>query len=89
MISVTKYGSDKELIPTFSPYETYQYSNAMLKHLSKDALKTIEKTHLYSKQPVYYNDVTIDRRIHNGDGIATTDMNATQIATTKKIMSRT
>ena len=24
-ISVTKYGSDKELIPPFSPYETYQY----------------------------------------------------------------
>ena len=23
-ISITKYGSDKELIPTFSPYETYQ-----------------------------------------------------------------
>ena len=89
MISVTKYGSDKELIPTFSPYETYQYSDAMLKHLPKDALKTIEKTHLYSKQPVYYNDVTIDRRIHNGDGIAITDMNATQIATTIKIMSRT
>ena len=48
-------GSDKELIPTFSPYETYQYADAMLKHLSKDALKIIEETHLYSKQPVYYN----------------------------------
>ena len=24
-ISVTKYGSNKELIPTFSPYEVYQY----------------------------------------------------------------
>ena len=23
-ISITKYGSDKELIPTFSPYEIYQ-----------------------------------------------------------------
>ena len=33
-ISVTKYGSDKELIPTFSPYEIYQYSDAILKHLS-------------------------------------------------------
>ena len=89
MISVTKYGTDKELIPTFSLYETYQYSDAILKHLPKDALKTVEKTHLYSKQPVYYNDVTIDRRIHNGDEIAITGMNATQIATTKKIMSRT
>ena len=55
----------------------------MLKHLPKEALKTIEKTHLYSKQPVYYNGVTIDRRIHNGDRITATVMNATQIATTK------
>ena len=37
--SVTKYGSNKELTPTFSPYEIYQYSDAMLKHLLKDALK--------------------------------------------------
>ena len=62
-ISVTKYGSNKELIPTFSPYDTYQYSDAMLKHLPKDTLKTFKKSDLYSKQPVYYKDVTIDRRI--------------------------
>ena len=42
-ISVTKYGSDKELIPTFSPYEIYQYSDAMLKHLPKDSLKKMKK----------------------------------------------
>ena len=59
-ISTTKYGSDKELIPTFSPYETYQYADSMLKHLPEKALKTIEKTHLYSKKPVYYIDVSID-----------------------------
>ena len=46
-ISITKYGSDKELIPTFSPYEIYQYSDSMLKHLPKDTLKKIEKTLLY------------------------------------------
>ena len=43
-ISITKYGSNKELIPTFSPYEIYQYSDSMLKHLPKDALKKLEKT---------------------------------------------
>ena len=42
-ISGTKYGSNKELIPTFSPFEIYQYSDAMLKHLPADALKAIEK----------------------------------------------
>ena len=83
-VSITKYGNDKELIPTFSPYEIYQYSDAMLKHLPKNALKMIEKTHLYSKETVYYNDVNIDRRNHNGGGISTTGLNATQIARTKK-----
>ena len=45
------------MIPTFSPYEIYQYSDAMLKYLPKDTLKKTEKTMLYSKEPVYYNDV--------------------------------
>ena len=42
-ISITKYGSDKELPPTFSPWEVYQYSDQMLKHLPSDALKTLQK----------------------------------------------
>ena len=41
-ISVTRYGSDKALTTTFSPYEIYQYSGAMLKHLPKDSLKKLE-----------------------------------------------
>ena len=67
-ISVTKYGSDKELIPTFSPYEIYQYSDAMLKHLPKDSLKKNEKTLLYSNKSVYYNSALIFQIIHNGAG---------------------
>ena len=56
----------------------------MLKHLPEKALKTIEKTHLYSKKPIYYTDVNIDQRIHNGDGItAPTGLTAAQIATLK------
>ena len=42
-IGITKYGSDKELIPTFSPYEIYQYPDAMMKHLPKDSIKKLEK----------------------------------------------
>ena len=45
-ISVTKYNSDKELISTFSPFEIYQYSDAVLKRLPKDTLKKIEKNAL-------------------------------------------
>ena len=53
----------------------------MLKRLPEKALKT----HLYSEKPVYYTDVSIDRRIHNGDGItAPTGSTADQIATLKK-----
>ena len=83
-ISITKYRSNKELILMFSPYEIYQYSNSMLKHLPKDALKKLEKTLLYSKQAVYFNQTTIGRRIHNGSGFTTTGLNATEIATAKK-----
>ena len=59
-ISITKYGSNKELQPTFSPYEIYQYSDSMLKHLPSDALKTVAKTLLYDKTPVYYAEAGID-----------------------------
>ena len=82
-VSVTKYGSDNELIPTFPTYEIYQYTDPMLKHLPEDSLKTIEKTLLYSKKAVYYNDVNIHRRNPNGGGLTTAGMNATQIATFK------
>ena len=88
-ISVTKYGSDKEIILKSSPNEIYQYSDPMLKHLLKDALKTIEKTLLYSKEAVCHKDVNIGKRNHNGGGLTITGMNATQIATLKKTMLRT
>ena len=42
-ISITRYEHDKQLIPTFSPYEIYQYSDAMLKHLPKGSLKKERK----------------------------------------------
>ena len=38
-ISITSYGNEKQLILTFSPYEIYQYSDSMLKHLPKTSLK--------------------------------------------------
>ena len=38
-ISITRYGHDKQLVPTFLPYEIYQYSDSMLKHLPKNSFK--------------------------------------------------
>ena len=55
----------------------------MLKHLPKDSLKKIEKTLLYSKQSVYFNSTSINRRIHNGTGFVTTGLTATQITAAK------
>ena len=62
-ISITKYGTNKELTPTTTPQETYQYSDAMLKHLSPKSLKVIENDLLFSKGEVVipYN---LDRRFH-------------------------
>ena len=82
-ICITKYGSDKELIPTFPLYEIYQYSDSVLKHLPKDSLIKIEKTLLYSKQSIYFNSTSIDRRIHNGTDFVTTGLTVTQITTAK------
>ena len=42
-ISATKYASDKELIPTFSPYEVYKHSNSMLRHSLRTRLQKLKK----------------------------------------------
>ena len=75
-ISITKYGSDKELPLTFSPWEVYQYSEQMLKHLPKDSLKTIEKNHLYSKVPIHFASTLYDRRNHNSANVVLTGLTA-------------
>ena len=46
----------------FDPIKTYQYSDAMLKHLPEKALK---KTMLYNNKAVSYNKTTITRRTYN------------------------
>ena len=65
-VSITKYGSNKELRATFMPWEVYQYSDAMLKHLPLNSLKPLQKHLLYTKRPVYYAQTAHDRRNLNG-----------------------
>ena len=60
----------------------------MLKHQPTNALKTIQKTDLYSKKPVYFASETYDRRNHNFSGVSTTGLNATEIATAKKLHAK-
>ena len=83
-ISITKYGSDKELPPTFSPWEVYQYSDQMLKHLPSDSLKTILKAHLFSIKTVYFASERYERRNHNGGSLNTTGLSTAEITTAKK-----
>ena len=83
-ISITKYGSDRELPPTFSPWGIYQYSDQMLKHLRKDSLKAIQKNFLYSKKPVYYGNTAYERRNFNSKDITTTGLTAAQKTGKKK-----
>ena len=62
----------------------------MLKHLPSDSLKTINKTLLYDKQPVYYADTSYNRRNYNAAGVDLTglsvnDANAKNAAQAKDL----
>ena len=87
-ISITKYRSDKELPPTFTPWEIYQNSDSMLKHLPKESLKTIQKHLLYTKEPVYYANMAYNRRNFNSLDLVTTGKTAAQIKEMKKMRSK-
>ena len=87
-ISITKYGSDKELPPTFSPWEVYQYSDQILRHMPSKALKTIQKTHLFSRKPVYFADVSYERRNHNASGVTLTGLNSAEQTTARKARAK-
>ena len=65
-IDITKYGTNKQLIPTSTPQEIYQYSDAMLKHLPEKYLKKLRKHFLFSKKEVIYT-AGVNRRPNNDD----------------------
>ena len=83
-ISITKYGSDKELPPTFSPWEVYQDSDQLLKHLPRDALKTLQKTLLFSKKIVYFASKSYDRRNYNSKDLTYTGLTTAETTAKKK-----
>ena len=63
-IDILKYRTNKSLIPTTTPQEIYRYSEAMLKHFPRNALKMIKKDLLYSKKPIIVPCNNNDRRSH-------------------------
>ena len=87
-ISITKYGSDKELPPTFTLWEICQYSDAMLKHLPKASLKTIQKHLLYSKEPVYYANAACNRRNFNSKDLTITGLITAQVSALRKLHTK-
>ena len=52
-------------MPKFLPYEIYQYSDAMLKHLPEKVLKKLQNGLFYSKRKVSYNKTITERRTYN------------------------
>ena len=69
-IIVATYRNNKQLIPTFSPFEIYRYFDSMFKYLPKKSLGKIKKTMLYSNKLVYYNWKTTEKRTFNSTMLA-------------------
>ena len=62
-ISITKHGTNIELILTATPQEIYQDSDAMLKHLHEKFLKVVQHDLLYNQKPAVFPNKQ-DRRLH-------------------------
>ena len=60
----------------------------MLNHLPSDSLKTINKTLLYDKQPVYFANTSYSRRNHTAAGTDLTGLNAAEQAAKKAAQAK-
>ena len=72
-IDIRRYGDDIRILPTNNTVDIYRYSDAMLKHMPEDTLKTYDETLLYSKKAVKLAN-NVDR-YHNNTGNSRTDDN--------------
>ena len=63
-IDIRRYGNDIRILPTNNTVDIYRHSDAMLKHMADDALKTYDITLLYIKKTVKLAN-NIDRRPNN------------------------
>ena len=62
-IDIKRYGDDIPILPLTSTVGFYRYSDEMLKHMPKKALKTIENDLLYSKKKLDFT-VTMTKDLH-------------------------
>ena len=63
---------DTRILPTNNTVDIYRYSDAMFKHMPNDALKTYDKTLLYSQKAVKLAN-NVDTRPNNTDNSRTDD----------------
>ena len=78
-IDIKRLGDDTPILPTSNTVDIYKYSDAILKHLPKDALAVIQQDLLYSKKQVKLPDGEARRKKHTpssgGDATERTDDN--------------
>ena len=67
-INIKKLGDDTPILPTTNTVEIYKYSEALLKHMPKDALGVIEKTLLYPPKKVKLPNGEDRRKKHTAAG---------------------
>ena len=51
-LDIKRYGDDIPILPLTNTVRIYKYSDAILKHMEGDALKTIQNDLLYSNRKV-------------------------------------
>ena len=63
-IDIKRYGNDVPILPLTNTVSIYQYSDEILKHMSKDALKAIQNDILYSKKKGAIYENSNSRLVH-------------------------
>ena len=67
-IDIKRLGDDTPILPTSNTVEIYKYSDAILKHIPKEALEVIENDLLYSRKKVKMPDGEARRKKHTASG---------------------
>ena len=63
-IDIKRCGDDIPILPLTNMVDIYRYSDEILKHMPKDALKTMQNDLLYSKKKFAIPSNSADRRMH-------------------------
>ena len=77
-IDIKRLGDDTPILPTSNTVDIYKYSDAILKHIPKEALEVIENDLLYSRKKIKLLDGEARRKKHTasgGDATERTDNN--------------